>query len=88
MKKACNVFGVIALILVIVGALNWLLVGVFSFNLVSWITMGVKWLESLVYIVVGIAGIYVAIWLISNKFNICCSCTTNEKHHHNGARNY
>ena len=28
---------IVALILMIVGALNWLLVGLFNFNLVSWI---------------------------------------------------
>lgn len=88
MKKACNVFSVIALILLIVGALNWLLIGIFSFNLVTWITMGVKWLETAIYILVGIGGIYMAIWLIFNKCNMCCTCNNDENRHHNSARNY
>ena len=86
MKKACNVFSVIALILVIVGALNWLLVGLFAFNLVTWITMGIKWLETAIYVLVGIAGIYMAIWLIFSKCNMCCTCNQ-DKHNHN-VKNY
>ena len=86
MKKTCNVFSVIALILVIVGALNWLLIGIFSFNLVTWITMGVKWLESAIYILVGLAGIYMAIWLISSKFNMTECC--NGKHNSGNTQRY
>ena len=74
MNKTCNVFSVIALILVVVGALNWLLVGLFAFNLVTWITFGMAWLETAVYVLVGIAGIYMAIWLIMSKGNMCCTC--------------
>ncbi len=70
MKKAFNVFSVIALILTIVGALNWLAIGIFSFNVVSWITMGVTWLERLLYILVGIAGIYMIVWLCVSRFNM------------------
>ena len=32
-----NITSVIALVLVIIGALNWLLIGVFSFDLVSFL---------------------------------------------------
>jgi uncharacterized membrane protein YuzA (DUF378 family) len=46
-----------SLILVIIGALNWLLVGIFEFNLVTWIAMGNSFIETLVYIFVGAAGI-------------------------------
>lgn len=49
----------IALILVIVGALNWLLVGLFSFDLVAAIFGGQQSLLSrIVYSLVGLAGIY------------------------------
>lgn len=51
----------IALLLVIVGALNWLLVGLFGFDLVAAITgntFGEKnALSSIVYVLVGVAGI-------------------------------
>ena len=50
MKTTFNVLSVIALVLTIVGALNWLLIGIFDFNLVAFITMGTLWLERLLYI--------------------------------------
>ncbi|MGF7184577.1 hypothetical protein GGQ84_000661 [Desulfitispora alkaliphila] len=49
----------IALILVIVGALNWLLVGLFSFDLVATIFGGqTALLSRAIYTIIGIAGIY------------------------------
>jgi len=48
---------VLAVILVIVGALNWGLVGMANFNLVSAI-FGQTILASVVYSLVGIAGVY------------------------------
>lgn len=50
----------IALILVIVGALNWGLVGVADFNLVTAILGVGTMLTQVVYILVGLAGVYVA----------------------------
>ncbi len=67
MNKTFNALSVIALVLTIVGALNWLLVGIFDFNLVTWITMGTTWLINAIYIVVGIAGIFMLIWLFSAR---------------------
>ena len=51
---------VIALVLVIVGALNWGLVGAFKFNLVQAL-FGDSILAALVYILVGISGVVLAI---------------------------
>jgi uncharacterized protein len=48
---------IIAAVLVIVGALNWGLVGLFDFNLVSAI-FGATVLTRIIYILVGIAAIY------------------------------
>ena len=48
---------VLALVLVIVGALNWGLVGGFQFNLVTAL-FGQTILASIVFVLVGIAGIY------------------------------
>ena len=67
MNKTFNVFSVIALVLTIIGALNWLLVGIFDFNLVTWITMGTTWLINAIYIVVGIAGIIMLMWLCTAR---------------------
>lgn len=46
---------VIAFILVVVGAINWGLVGLFNWNLVEAILGG--WLLKLVYILVGVSGL-------------------------------
>ena len=48
---------VLALVLVIVGALNWGLVGAFQFNLVTAL-FGQTILASIVFVLVGIAGIF------------------------------
>jgi len=55
----------LALILVIIGALNWLLVGLFQFDLVASLFGGQDALISrLVYTLVGVAGI----WSVSLLF--------------------
>lgn len=48
----------IALVLVIVGGLNWGLVGLFEFNLVSTIFGSILWLQNAVYILVGLSAAY------------------------------
>lgn len=47
----------IALTLVIIGALNWLLVGLFSFNLVDAIFGVASILSRIIYILVGVSGL-------------------------------
>jgi uncharacterized protein len=47
-----------ALALVIIGALNWLLVGLFHFDLVAAIFGSMSMLARAVYTLVGLAGIY------------------------------
>ena len=55
----------IALILTIVGAFNWGLVGLFSFDLVAWITGGAATLIArIIYVLIALAGI----WCISMLF--------------------
>lgn len=48
----------IAIILVIVGGLNWLLVGLFSFDLVAAIFGELTLLSRIIYILVGLAALY------------------------------
>jgi uncharacterized membrane protein YuzA (DUF378 family) len=55
----------IALILVIVGAINWGLVGLFGFNLVTTI-LGEGTIANIVYDLVGLAGLW-TIYLASKK---------------------
>lgn len=47
-----------ALLLIIIGGINWGLIGLFEWNLVAAIFGGWEWLERLIYIVVGVAAIY------------------------------
>lgn len=47
----------ICLVLTIIGAINWLLIGVFNFNLVTTIFGVEGFFTNLVYILVGIAGL-------------------------------
>ena len=55
----------IALALLIVGGLNWGLVGIFSFDLVAWLFGGqAAILSRIVYVLVALAGI----WCISLLF--------------------
>lgn len=48
---------VIAFVLVIVGSLNWGLVGLFKSDLVKIIFGNIPWLMNLIYILVGVAGV-------------------------------
>lgn len=48
----------ISLTLIIVGALNWLLIGVFRFDLVAFLFGNMTLLSRIVYILVGISGLY------------------------------
>ena len=65
-----------ALVLVIVGALNWLLVGLFQFDLVASLFGGQDALLSrVVYTLVGVAGV----WCISLLFRERDKAATNNK---------
>ena len=55
-----NIVELIALVLVIVGGINWGLVGLLQFNLVEAI-LGATTLAAIVYILVGLAAVYVAV---------------------------
>lgn len=57
----------LALTLVIIGAINWLLVGLFEFNLVDAIFGSLSTLTRIIYSLVGIAGI----WCIALYSKIC-----------------
>ncbi len=59
--KNLNVLDWIALILVIVGGLNWGLVGIFKFDLVAAIFGTMSVISRIVYILVGLAAIYMAV---------------------------
>jgi len=52
---------IIAIILVVVGGLNWGLVGIFNFDLVAAIFGAMSSLSRIVYALVGLAAIYIAV---------------------------
>jgi len=57
----------IALVLVIVGALNWGLVGLLDFNLVTAIFGDASTMTKVVYDLVGISGVYMIISAATKK---------------------
>ena len=48
----------IALVLVIVGAINWGLIGLFNFNLVDTLFGAMSLVSRIIYILVGISGLW------------------------------
>ena len=58
----------ISLLLVIIGAINWLLVGVFQFDLVAWIFGGqAALLSRILYTVIGAAALWCITLLFRNR---------------------
>ena len=52
-------FDWIALTLIIIGAINWGLIGFFQFDLIAMLFGGMSsWLSRIIYALVGIAGLY------------------------------
>lgn len=65
----------IALVLLIVGGLNWGLVGLFEFDLVAAIFGEMSALSRIVYVLVGLAALYAAV--LSPRL-----ATPADRHHH------
>ncbi len=55
MNKGLDYF---ALTIVIIGAVNWGLIGFFRFDLVAWLFGSMSWISRIVYGLVGICGLY------------------------------
>lgn len=58
---------IIAFILVIIGALNWLLVGVLSFDLVAFLFGSMTILTRIIYGLVGVASLWVIFFMCMYK---------------------
>lgn len=71
-----KVLKVIALILVIIGALNWGLWGFFQFDFVAWLFNGntTGW-SRFVYCIIGLSGL----WSISLLCKCKCMCSCHNK---------
>lgn len=61
MYKEVSKLDILALILSIVGCVNWGLVGIFQFDLVAWLFGAGAVLSRIIYTVIGLAGL----WCIS-----------------------
>ncbi|MGB6976200.1 MAG: DUF378 domain-containing protein [Gammaproteobacteria bacterium] len=53
-----NTWDWIAFVLVIIGGINWGLLGLFNFNVIGGIFSFIPFLARLIYILIGIAAIY------------------------------
>ena len=53
-----KVIDTIALVLIIIGAINWGLIGLFNFNLVDTIFGAMSIISMIIYILVGISGLW------------------------------
>lgn len=62
-----KVIDAIALTLVIIGAINWGLIGFFNFNLVDTIFGAMSILSKIIYILVGISGLWSIKLLFSHE---------------------
>jgi uncharacterized membrane protein YuzA (DUF378 family) len=58
MMKSSKVLNSIAIALVVIGGLNWLLVGAFDFDLVAALFGEMSGVSRAVYVLVGLAAIY------------------------------
>lgn len=68
MKGMNEMFDKIALALLIIGGLNWGLVGIFSFDLVAWLFGGTGAIISrIVYVAVALAAIWCITLLFRNE---------------------
>lgn len=62
-----KVIDTIALILIIIGAINWGLIGFFNFNLVDIIFGNMSVISRIIYALVGISGLWGIKLLFDNK---------------------
>ena len=61
--KLSKTLDYIALIVVFIGAVNWGLIGLFRLDLVRLIFGDMTWISRIIYVLVGICGIYLLTFL-------------------------
>jgi uncharacterized membrane protein YuzA (DUF378 family) len=69
--RHCVLFPLVAFVLVVVGGLNWGLVGLLNFNLVDALFGRGSKLSRFVYILVGISSVFLMIMAVK-KHKACC----------------
>jgi uncharacterized protein len=68
MKSKSCIIDMIAWILMIIGGLNWGLVGFFRFDLVAYLFGDMSMLSRIIYAVVGLAALYGLIFISRKHF--------------------
>jgi uncharacterized protein len=59
----------LSVILVMIGALNWGLLGLLNFNLVSFIFGSIPFLARAIYILIGVSAVNIIVLILRNKKN-------------------
>lgn len=65
-----RVLDCLALTIAIIGAINWGLIGLFSFDLVAFIFGNMSWFSRIIYALVGIAGLYIITFYMYTNGNM------------------
>ena len=60
----------LAMTIAIIGAINWGLIGLFSFDLVAFIFGNMSWFSRIIYALVGIAGLYIITFYMYTNGNL------------------
>ena len=60
----------LALTIAIIGAINWGLIGLFSFDLVAFIFGNMSWFSRIIYALVGIARLYIITFYMYTNGNL------------------
>lgn len=69
---------IVALCILILGSINWLLIGIFSWNLLTWI-FGAGVFVRILYSIVGLAGIWMLIQLCVRRLRLFSKDETMKK---------
>jgi uncharacterized protein len=69
--RHCILFPILAFVLVVVGGLNWGLVGLLNFNLVDALFGKGSKLSRLVYLLVGMSSVFLMVMAVK-KHKACC----------------
>ncbi len=72
-------WGWVAFILLIIGGINWGLIGFFQFNLVTFIFGDLSIVSRVIYAVIGLAAVFAILKCFCKCGTSCCKTTTPEK---------
>ncbi len=57
----------IAIILLVIGGLNWGTIGIADFNMIMWVFIAMRMLQHMIYVLIGLAAIWVILRLFIPK---------------------